>query len=227
MKNLDLLIPERPPETDRYVWATVTSTSPLAIRFDGEATPLGIVPNSLVKRLAIGNRVWCQVHGRRVVILGVAGGEPDSTPEPQPEGWETIGKMRALKRTSNLTIPNGVWTTIPWQTERADSQGTASAITTPGGQILPSYAGIYQVTASVEFNQHVTGRRLLQVITASGLVLAYAELPVNAGYSSGTASAAGNVQALDEIRVQVYQSSGTALPVTSSDRTSVSVFRIS
>ena len=75
MKNLDLLIPTPKPATDRFVWATVTGASPVRVRLDGETVPLDITPECLVDVgwLDIGRRVWCQVSGRRIVILGQSG----------------------------------------------------------------------------------------------------------------------------------------------------------
>lgn len=53
-----------------YRWATVTGVAPLEVRFDGDTDPLGIPPDSLAGSLDIGTRVWCQLIGRRVLILG-------------------------------------------------------------------------------------------------------------------------------------------------------------
>lgn len=72
MKNLELLIPKSKPINDRWAWATVTNTSPLEIRFDGEIDPLPITPDTLVAGLALADRVWVQISGRRVVVLGAA-----------------------------------------------------------------------------------------------------------------------------------------------------------
>ena len=66
-----------PAATDStYRWATVTGVLPLTIRLDGEDQALGMTPESLVDptRLAVGLRVWVQLFGRRVLILGSSQG---------------------------------------------------------------------------------------------------------------------------------------------------------
>lgn len=98
MSTLDdlerFLLPGRSESTsdpgNSWRWATVTSVSPLAIRMDGESSPLAAVPQSLVSGLAVGDRVWIQVAGRRVVVHGRAGGGPDGTWQPWTptvSGW--------------------------------------------------------------------------------------------------------------------------------------------
>jgi len=54
----------------------VTSVSPLNIRLDGEDLALPMVPVSLVDpgRLTVSQRVWVQLFGRRVLILGASQG---------------------------------------------------------------------------------------------------------------------------------------------------------
>jgi len=84
MKNLDLLIPDTEPTIDRFTWATVTDTSPVRIRLDGETVPLDITPDCLIDEgwLDLGRRVWCQVYGRRVLIHGQVGKGAYEAPTP-------------------------------------------------------------------------------------------------------------------------------------------------
>lgn len=80
MNNLDLLIPRKTPaKGDWYTWATVTAASPLAVRLDGDTAALASTPSSLVRNLAVNDRVWVQVSGRRVVIQGRSGGQTVDT----------------------------------------------------------------------------------------------------------------------------------------------------
>lgn len=51
-------------------WATVTSISPLRIRFDGEDSPLSLEPITLAGNLEVDDRVWCQMHAGQVFIMG-------------------------------------------------------------------------------------------------------------------------------------------------------------
>lgn len=100
MKNLDLLIPQSERMESGWQWATVSSINPLRIRLDGDDTPLGITPDSLVKDLVVGNRVWVQLEGRRVIVHGASASQgavsaiPVGTvqmyaanPTNAPEGW--------------------------------------------------------------------------------------------------------------------------------------------
>lgn len=58
-------------------WGTITGTSPLRVRLDGDTDPLPFTPDSLIDPLILelGDRVRCEVSGR-VVIVGKAGGLP-------------------------------------------------------------------------------------------------------------------------------------------------------
>lgn len=69
--GLDFLLEPPPPPADTYRWATVASLAPIRIRLDGDETPVESEPVTLAP-LAVGNRVWVQIHGRMMVILGVA-----------------------------------------------------------------------------------------------------------------------------------------------------------
>ena len=76
MKNLDLLIPTKATQADRFAWATTDQVSPFRLRLDGETMPLDITPDSLIDldSLEVGDRIWCQLHGRRVLVLGESAG---------------------------------------------------------------------------------------------------------------------------------------------------------
>lgn len=59
--------------SDSWRWATVTSTSPLRVRFDGPGDPLDITPEVFEHvTITLGARVWCQLHGRALIIHGAA-----------------------------------------------------------------------------------------------------------------------------------------------------------
>jgi hypothetical protein len=67
-----------------YRWATVTSTAPLRIRFDGATTPLNRTPDSLVdvNSLVVGDRVQCLLDSRGLLVLGAAS-----------ESWRNLSAM--------------------------------------------------------------------------------------------------------------------------------------
>lgn len=142
-------------------------------------------------------------------------------------GDSTVGKMRSLIRTSTLNVPNAAFTPVTWQTERADSQ-TGSAIGTPGGVAIATIAGVYHVHASVDFATNATGRRLAQIRNATtGLVLAYDEGVVAGVYSSMSISGAGFFSVNDVIELSVFQSTGAAMTLPVTTRTSIAITRIS
>lgn len=103
MRNLELLIPKAKEESDYFTWATVTSLSPLRVRIDGEEEPLDLEPDLLEapERLTVGSRVWCQVYGRRILLLGRVGA-PSGAWKSYTPAWEAV--------TTNPTLGNGTLT---------------------------------------------------------------------------------------------------------------------
>jgi hypothetical protein len=88
---LDLLIPGDDKPHDRWRWATITDASPLRLRFDGDTTEIDVT-DTLVDPLSlvVSDRVWCQVFGRRIIVLGKGGGFP-APPSPFADtGWLAI-----------------------------------------------------------------------------------------------------------------------------------------
>lgn len=72
---LDEALPLREPADARWIWATVTQTLPLRIRLDGDTVGLPITPDDLSAGLRpVGQRVYCQIQGRRLVVVGPAAG---------------------------------------------------------------------------------------------------------------------------------------------------------
>ena len=80
MRNLDLLVPKAPLETNLTRWATVTAVSPTRIQMDGETNPLPFTPDTLEGNLLVSDRVLVMLltntnpatRSRRVVIIGKA-----------------------------------------------------------------------------------------------------------------------------------------------------------
>jgi microcystin-dependent protein len=91
VNNLDLLIPTNyQTRTDSWTWATVTAESPLRIRLDGDTDPLPATPESLVSGLSVGQRVWVQLSGHRVIVHAPSGGVAgDGTPVGVMQMWPT------------------------------------------------------------------------------------------------------------------------------------------
>lgn len=53
----------------KFRWGTVTQSSPLRIRLDGDTVT--ITPQTVVKTIAVGRRVACIEQRRRVAIIAV------------------------------------------------------------------------------------------------------------------------------------------------------------
>lgn len=65
-----------PPVVSTYRWGAVIDTSPLTVQLDGDTLPLALIPDCLCDPLSlgVGDRVWTQLYGRRVVVHGAQGG---------------------------------------------------------------------------------------------------------------------------------------------------------
>lgn len=110
--NLDFLLDQpSTPRTSYWVWATVTSTSPLQIRLDGDSAALLGSPVSLVNplHLSVGGRVRVEMApttaGRQAIVHGPSNLETDT-------GWITSGILTA---TAGLTLGSyGLRRVGPW-----------------------------------------------------------------------------------------------------------------
>lgn len=96
-----VVVPPVPESTFR--WATVTDDAPLTIRLDGETDSLPLVPDNLAGSLAVADRVWVQLFGRRVLILGKAGGAV------APGGGEEFLATDKSSPTTFSSISDVVW----------------------------------------------------------------------------------------------------------------------
>lgn len=92
--------PGAAPEDNSYRWAAVTALSPLRVKLDGENLALPITPESLVpaRTLRVGTRVWVQLYGRRVVILGASGG-----------GVDVVVPVGGIVEYGGATAPDADW----------------------------------------------------------------------------------------------------------------------
>lgn len=93
--NLDLLIPQPPPEAPGFRMGTVTALNPLRVRLDGDTSPVGSTPITVVHGLQVGNRVLTLLYHRSLTVIGVIGGVqqvPSGSVQPfagsaAPTGW--------------------------------------------------------------------------------------------------------------------------------------------
>lgn len=65
----------KPRPESNFRWATIATVLPLTIRLDGDSEPMAGTPDTLedLGNLKPGDRVWCQLYNRRVVVLGRSG----------------------------------------------------------------------------------------------------------------------------------------------------------
>lgn len=63
-------------EASAFKWATVTATSPLTIKLDGDTDALNLVPGTLIDptTLSIGTRVRVELSQRKAIIHGKSWG---------------------------------------------------------------------------------------------------------------------------------------------------------
>ena len=76
-----------------YCWGTVQSISPLSVQLDGDSSVLPYPPDSLVGPVRVGDRVWCQLYGRAVVVVGRVGGPLPVWEEPIAGGVALYGTV--------------------------------------------------------------------------------------------------------------------------------------
>jgi len=60
--------------TDTWTWATVTQSSPLRIKVDGDTSALDATTDNLVGSLAVDDRVRVHLHSDGIIVTGLQGG---------------------------------------------------------------------------------------------------------------------------------------------------------
>lgn len=103
----EYLLPASPEPGDRWRWATVTGVDPVRVRLDGETAPLDITPDVLGP-VRVGDRVWCQQHGRRLVAH-------TAVPFPFRESAGTVNvPLTSGVGSIGVTFPVGRFTVAPF-----------------------------------------------------------------------------------------------------------------
>lgn len=208
MKNLELLIPKERPQEDRFTWATITSSSPLLIRLDGEDTPLDVTPDSLVAEswLEVGRRAWCQVHGRRVLVLGVYDGEPLPPPPPAPDPTPHIHLVKVGAQTLTST-----WNQVAFDSELIRRGGFAPAV---GGLVTVPKSGMYAMAA-----------RILCAATSSVVQagIALSGIPESAAEYAYNTKGTGTLGVSVGIASYGYMSAGTQIKVLGTTNVSLAL----
>lgn len=118
-----------------------------------------------------------------------------------------------LARTA-IGVASGAWTLVAWDSET--DYGAMYA--PPSGQVFARRAGNYQAAVGITFAANAVGQRGVRLVGAGGTPIPGASLLVNAA-AAGTTELSLNwpkkMLAGDEIRVEVWQSSGGALNIQS------------
>jgi hypothetical protein len=123
---------------------------------------------------------------------------------------------------ADITLPNGTWTKLAFDTEHYDYGGYHSTVTNTGRLTVPAgLGGLYTVFASVWFSVNVTGFRLFQATKNGEAINTDPVLYEDrAAYATtlGTqviAMAAGPWEfvAGDYLELQAFQDSGSTLTV--------------
>lgn len=135
-------------ETTHLKWATVTATSPVRIRYDGETTASIVPPQTTAAGLNVGDRVQIMKQHGQAVIVGPAGGHraiSDGTNFLQvgedgagPRLWASTDVFREYNLPANMYV-TGAGTigtsTIP------GLRGVTGALNiTPSGANVPTSA---------------------------------------------------------------------------------------
>lgn len=129
------------PSKSSFRWATVVNVCPLSIRLDGETVPLDARPSTIAGGVTPGDRVWTQLHGRQVVILGRGGQQPrqfwaassgttdaagDLTVE-HGQGWAPSAVMLTPSGPNdNLSAPSASMTDTEFVVHVKDNSGAAA-----------------------------------------------------------------------------------------------------
>lgn len=91
--------------SNTYRWGTVTGVDPLRVRLDGDMDAVGSTPVALCLT-PLGARVWVQLYGRQLVILGAAQ-EATTWREITPaNGWTVSGEL-SVGRSAGIAYLRG------------------------------------------------------------------------------------------------------------------------
>jgi hypothetical protein len=146
LSDLDILLPTRNPEPlVKPRWGTVTQTSPLRVRLDGDTTPLPLTPDSLERFLMPGERVRCEFTGKKLTVTGRLDGQADNPYLIPNNGFES-GDLSGWDAVGGWYVNN-----------TAPSSGIYKALTavTSTSQYLTSKARV-PTTANVQYTVEFT-----------------------------------------------------------------------
>jgi len=180
----------------------------------------------------IGNTI-CNTTGNGRLLHGIAQDDGDGAhnivagaPYNEVAGNTVIGQTStpthgcvpsgvcALTGASSQSIANSTWTAVAWGTETIDGQGMHSVSNNPE-LIYPNGAGWYEVNFSLVFAENSTGNRQARLLRSGGSVPGgeYATVALNGANTTLSGRCIMYLTAAQNVRVEVYQTSGGALNV--------------
>lgn len=209
MDLTDLLIPRTSelPNQQRWGWGTMTQISPPRVRMDGDTIALSATPTSLTGPLKVGQRVWVQLYGHRLIIMGT----PDAdTNRPYWRGYVNGAQSK----------PSGSNQNISWTLDYEWDGGTNTVGVSSIRQIVQD--GEYEVHARVTWQPvNTTGSRSadLRLNTTGSDMTTGTTLDRDQQPPSGTTIVSlhpywrGNLVAGDTLAISCIQTSGSNLDI--------------
>lgn len=189
-------------EGTRVRWATVTSTDPLLIRYDGETEP-SIVSPQTIAAVAVGQRVAVAKYKGQALVLGTGGGASGLRAQ--------VVRMERGER----TIATSTVTSVTGYT---DVDVSGEAMYAGNFSIGINWPGYYEAFAAVRWEANSVGIRQLRICEGNDIMHAYVETrPSTASPGAGYCAQAVSTgpiyltPASAPIRARVYQNSGETL----------------
>ena len=183
-------------ESTRIRWATVASTDPLLIRYDGEDDP-SIVPPQSIAAVDVGQRVAVAKYKGQALVLGTGGGVKG-----------TAAHVATLER-AEPSVPNASVVRVASFTE--DRQ-TGECLSVSGTRIVVKRTGWVEATAAFRWDANPNGRRQVRIVM-DGVQWGYIEEwpEYNNRFAQNLSTGPFFAESGQRIELQVYQDSGGTL----------------
>lgn len=134
--NLELLLPEPPPDVPNFIWATLMLKSPARVRIDGETAVIPVERDALIDftDVAIGERILLVRQRTRLIAVGVGGGIPLPDPPTIPTA-ATLATVDAKTNTTEFVTPS----TLANRNYAPYSEAAGRSTTVAGGTITVTF----------------------------------------------------------------------------------------
>jgi hypothetical protein len=137
------------------------------------------------------------------------------------------GDVRWKSNTSNVTIPNGTYSTINWTNDVYGIGGIHSQTSNSDAFVLP--VGIFLVSATLTYDYHPTGRRGIRfTLSNAGFAGGFVLLPITPnGVTTVTLTIPIRITTAGTIlRIQGFQDSGADMSLPLSGGSNVEIFQL-